>query len=59
VLEAGQTKAWVSADGQVRLQEVTLPVVGKVRVVRQAQFNAEARNEARKQRLLVRGFDEE
>jgi len=47
VVEAARAKAWVDARGAVRLQEMTLPVVGKIRIVREAKYDAAARRRAR------------
>jgi len=48
VVEAGSTKAWVSAGGEVRMQEVLLPVIGKLRIVREAGFDTDRRNAVRR-----------
>ncbi len=56
VVEAGQTKAWVDANGEVRVQEIALPVIGNLRIVRQAAFDLEQRNTARKTSLGKKGI---
>ena len=47
VVESPNTRAWVDARGVVRVQEVTLPVVGTLRIVRETDVNTKARAEAR------------
>lgn len=51
VVESSHAKAWVDAHGAVIVQEMTLPIVGTIRMVRQAVFDNEARIAARKRRL--------
>lgn len=48
VVESPSAKAWVDADGQVQVQEVTLPVVGSLRIVREAGFDESERLKARR-----------
>ena len=51
VVESDNAKAWVDIHGVARLQEMTLPVAGKIRIVRQTGFDEEGRTAARKKRL--------
>ncbi len=43
VVEAPNAKAWVDARGAVQVQELTIPVVGRIRIVREASFDEDAR----------------
>ena len=54
VVESPSAKAWVDADGRVQVQEVTLPVVGSLRIVRQAGFDETQRANARRASLRGR-----
>ncbi len=54
VVESPSAKAWVDADGQVLVQEVTLPVVGSLRIVRQAGFDEPERVKVRRASLRGR-----
>ena len=51
VLEAGSTRAWVDAEGAVRVQEMTLPMLGQLRIVRDARFDHQAYAAAKRVRL--------
>jgi hypothetical protein len=51
VVESPSAKAWVDADGRVQVQEVTLPVVGSLRIVREAGFDEAERVKARRASL--------
>lgn len=51
VVESPSAKAWVDADGRVQVQEVTLPVVGLLRIVREAGFDEPERLKARRASL--------
>lgn len=51
VVESPSAKAWVDADGRVQVQEVTLPVIGSLRIVRQAGFDEDQRTQARRESL--------
>lgn len=55
VVEAGDAKAWVDANGEVRVQEVSLPMLGKLRMVREPSFDADRRNVVRKASLGRKG----
>jgi len=48
VVESPSAKAWVDADGRVQVQEVTLPVAGSLRIVREAGFDEVKRGIARR-----------
>jgi hypothetical protein len=52
VVESANARAWVSADGEVRVQEMTLPMIGTIRIERQVEFDAARRNAARKAALI-------
>ena len=54
VVQAAHAKAWVDAQGAVQVQEVTLPLVGRIRVVREAGYDDEARYKARRLQLWDR-----
>lgn len=47
VVEAANAKAWVDARGAVQVQEMTLPLLGKIRIVREPEFDEEARKKMR------------
>lgn len=42
-VEAPGARAWVDAQGNVRLQEVNVPLVGKLRIRRESTFDEDAR----------------
>lgn len=44
VVQAAGTRAFVDSEGAVRIQELTLPVVGKIRVIRSSSFDEAARH---------------
>ncbi len=48
VVESASAKAWIDADGRVQAQEVVLPVVGRLRIVRVAGFDEDQRTRARR-----------
>jgi hypothetical protein len=48
VVEAPNARAWVDGHGVVHVQEITLPVTGPIRIVREAGFDDEARIAAEK-----------
>lgn len=47
VVEAPGAKAWVDARGTVQIQETTLPMVGRLRIIRQSEFNEQRRRTIR------------
>ena len=47
VVEAPNAKAWVDEHGAVLVQEMTLPLVGKLRMVRDAAYDTDALKRAR------------
>ena len=47
VVEAPNAKAWVDRRGVVYVQEMTLPITGKIRIVRESGFDEDAHAEAR------------
>jgi hypothetical protein len=51
VVEAPNARAWVDGRGAVREQEVTLPVLGSLRIVRETVYDDEARRAARWKRF--------
>lgn len=51
VVESPSAKAWVDADGRVQVQDVTLPVVGSLRIVRDAGFDDAQRVQTRRASL--------
>ena len=51
VVESPSAKAWVDADGRVQVQEVILPVVGSLRIIREAGFDEAERVKARRASL--------
>jgi len=55
VVEAPNVTAWVDRRGVVHVQETQLPLVGRIRVVRELEFDEEARKEA--QRWTFSGTD--
>jgi hypothetical protein len=58
VVESTRTKAWVDSRGVVVAQEITLPMPGKIRIVRQPGFNEEAMLEVRRNPLRRRDGSE-
>lgn len=54
ILESGWAKAWVDAHGVVRRQEITLPMVGTIQILRLPYYDLEARNRALSAKLLPR-----
>ncbi len=56
VVESDHAKAWVDDHGVVHEQEINLPVVGKLRVVRQPEYDAKARTAARRIALYGKGM---
>lgn len=51
VVEAAHAKAWIDRNGAVQEQEVILPVLGKLRIVREAVFDERAKTAARQATL--------
>lgn len=51
VVESTHAKAWVDANGAVQIQEMTLPLVGKTRIVREPGYDDQARQRVKKLRL--------
>ncbi len=51
VVQAANAKAWVDAQGAVREQQVTLPMLGTLRIVREGVYDEEARRVARRERF--------
>lgn len=51
VVESQNAKAWVDQHGAVLVQELTLPLVGKLRMVRETAYDADARSRAKKESL--------
>lgn len=51
VVETSSAKAWVAADGSVPIQEVKLPLIGKLRITRDAEVDADKRHTASRARL--------
>lgn len=49
VIESANAKAWVDENGAVQVQEALLPLVGTLRMVRQAECDVDARRRAQKQ----------
>ncbi|MBI4716664.1 MAG: hypothetical protein HY763_02585 [Planctomycetes bacterium] len=58
IVETPNAKAWVDQRGTVQVQEITLPVVGRMRMRREAVFDDAARRAATQGReFLQRGAD--
>lgn len=53
VVESQNAKAWVDEHGAVLVQELTLPLVGKLRMVREAAYDADALSRARKETIYA------
>ena len=51
VVESPASKAWVNGYGEVLIQESTLPVVGKIRIVRESGFDEDLLRRRRRQAL--------
>jgi hypothetical protein len=54
VVEAPNAKAYVDRRGAVFVQEMTLPIAGKIRIVRESGFDEDARGEAMRRMPLER-----
>ena len=54
VVESPHAKAWVDEHGAVLVQEMTLPLVGKLRMVREPSYDAEARKRAKTESINER-----
>ncbi len=48
IIESPYAKAWVDGNGSVQVQEITLPVIGRTRIVREANYDERARLAARR-----------
>lgn len=55
VVESSNAKAWVDAGGSVRAQEMTLPMLGTMRLEREPRFDDKAYNAARNDSSALRG----
>lgn len=53
VVESPSSKAWVNGHGEVLVQESTFPVVGQIRIVRDADFDERTMYRRKKQMLIV------
>jgi hypothetical protein len=51
VIESSHTKAWVDSRGVVMAQQITLPVAGTLRIVRQPEFDEDGMLQARRRSL--------
>lgn len=47
IIESENSKAWIDANGAVLVQEMTVPIVGRLRMIRQADFDDDGRAAAR------------
>ena len=54
IVEGPNTRAWVDPRGVVQAQELTLPVAGKLRIVRESSYDAELRDRVRQLPFLGR-----
>ena len=54
IVESSNARAWVDQHGAVWVQELTLPVLGRLRIVRQGAFDDTARSRARGMMLSSR-----
>ena len=54
VVESPHARAWVDPNGAVQVQEMTLPVVGRLRIVREPDFDEQAHKEAKDRKWLNR-----
>ena len=57
IVEAANARAWVDACGAVQVQEAMLPLVGRIRIVREAGYDDYGRSLARKWSFGYRGVD--
>jgi hypothetical protein len=48
VVESAHARAWVDEHGAVQKQEMTLPLVGRTRIVREAGYDDQARQRVKK-----------
>ena len=55
VVESGSTKAWVTPDGTVQQQDITLKGVGTIRIVRESTVDPDAKATARRASFSPRG----
>ncbi|MCH7872054.1 MAG: hypothetical protein IID33_10180, partial [Planctomycetes bacterium] len=51
IVESPASKAWVNGRGEVLVQESTLPVIGKIRIVRESGFDEDLLRQRRRQPL--------
>lgn len=54
VVQSHRARAWVDDRGVVREQEITLPVVGTLRIMRESGYDEDARSEARRNAITRR-----
>lgn len=52
IVESPASKAWVNGRGEVLVQESTLPVIGKIRIVRESGFDEDLLRRRRRQTLF-------
>lgn len=53
VVESDRAKAWVDRTGVVRAQEITLPMVGLIRITRELTFDADRKAQVTRSPLFV------
>ena len=51
IVESPASKAWVNGRGEVLVQESTLPVIGKIRIVRESGFDEDMLRRRQRQTL--------
>ena len=51
VVESAHARAWVDENGAVQIQEMTLPLVGKIRILREPTYDNKARLTVKRMRL--------
>ncbi len=52
VIESANAKAWVDENGAVQVQEAVLPLVGTLRMVRQAECDVDMRNDVQRRHIF-------
>ena len=53
VLESARTKAWVDVTGIVRVQEMDLPTIGRIRIVREPGFDEKGKESVLREPLYM------
>lgn len=55
IVEAPKARAWIDERGAMQMQETTLPLIGRIRVTRDGEFDDETRRRVQRGRYLFDG----